>query len=225
MLNLLKVLDRDAYQPFLVTLTSPGDYFVFLPDDIPAIHLTSKWMLTSFVPLARYLAKTQPEIICSPGGGRSMVAVLASKLSGASPKIVLREANLVSKERILKVGFPALRYAFLHWLYLQADHVVALTDVVKEELHTYLHLGPETMSRNYTPIDLNTIREQASTPLDHPWFSEPGTAVVVEAGRLVPQKGFLDLIQSISLLQRKKRCPPAHSGERGSVGSAAEICS
>lgn len=203
-LNLLKGLDRDAYHPLLVTLTSPGDYIDFLPDDIPATHLTSKRMLTSFVPLARHLAETQPEIIFSPGRGTSMVAVLASKLSGASPKIILREANLVSKERILKVGFLELRYTFLRWLYLQADHVVALTDVVKEELHTYLHLGPQTVSRIYNPIDLNTIRDQASTPPDHPWFSEPGMAVVVAAGRLVPQKGFLDLIQSISLLQCKK---------------------
>src|SRR5690625_2126535 len=65
LLNLLNHLDRQTFEPILVTLNFAGSYEKYLAEDIQFIKLSTNRLRKSILPLAKIIRKEKPDLIFS----------------------------------------------------------------------------------------------------------------------------------------------------------------
>ncbi len=83
--------------------------------------------------------------------------------------------------------------------YRTADCVVSQTSSGKREIAKYL--GIHNASIIYNSIDIDRIVEKSKKRVTHPWFND-NIPVAVAVGRLVPSKGFPNLIEAFAIVNR-----------------------
>src|SRR5699024_7185688 len=124
-LNIVNHLDRDKFEPLLVTLDFTYDYEQYVYKDVKFVKLQTKRLRSSIIPLAKLIRKERPDLIFSTIPTYNTVATLAKLLSFTNTKLIVREAAFLGgnwKENItLKI------YGML---YRFADRVIALSNGV-----------------------------------------------------------------------------------------------
>lgn len=110
------------------------------------------------------------------------------RLSGASAKVYKLIVNNLVK-----------------MLYNHADMVVAISDGVKEDLLNNFHVLEEKLCTIYNGFDVKNIRHQTSCGTIDQRIQEKiaGKTVIINAARMVPQKGQWHLIKAFSLIVDK----------------------
>jgi glycosyltransferase involved in cell wall biosynthesis len=147
--------------------------------------------------LRRMLWEDRPDIVFSTLTYANCLMGVAAKRKPPETRLVLREANAFANLR--KTGW--LRYQMTLWMmrrsYSNADAVIANAASMAEELKTHLFAGVGsrlTVIPNPVDVDAGATNDQAvQTPT-------PGRRRIVACGRLIPQKGFSDLLESVARL-------------------------
>lgn len=96
------------------------------------------------------------------------------------------------------------------WLLRRADHILSVTETAGRELMREFGLAPDKVSHIYNPFDIAALQSAAREPLppEYEGIFDGQTMVIVGIGRLVPQKGFDQLIMALG--QVRRRIPNAH---------------
>ncbi len=201
-LSLLRHLPRDLFSPSLVLMRNEGELLTEIPVDVPIHSLGARSLWTAWLPLMRLLKTDRPEILFSTSSGTNVVASLAHLLTGSTSRLVLSERGLLRTELSWK-------RKLLKWLkrvlYPRADRITAVSQGVKAELVTRLHLRPESISVVYNPIVDARLDSLAAEPVSHPWFGdqlEKGPPVILTAGRMVPEKDHATLLRAFAELRK-----------------------
>jgi glycosyltransferase involved in cell wall biosynthesis len=154
-------------------------------------------LIRTMTPLRRLLRERQPAILCPVMDVPSQVALLAVRGVEPRPKVVLSIQNSLRAKFIDHGGLPQkLQLPLLKKLYPAADHVLALSTGVAEELRELIpalgskisvihNAGPDAEDRAAAPA---TIARPESGKL------------IVACGRLVEQKGYPYLLQAFAQL-------------------------
>lgn len=198
-LNLCTGLVKKGHTVDLLLVEAEGDLLAELPDSISVVDLGASRVATSVRHLRRYLRERNPHVLYSLMTEINVVAVLANQLSRVDTRLIVSEHNTptVSVEG-LKDRF-VLRLASL--TYPRANHVVAVSHGVRDDLLNVVDLPKEKVSVIHNPIDTGRIRTQAAKPANHEWLTDPSTPVVMSAGRHAPQKGFDTLLRAFARLE------------------------
>src|SRR5690625_7474682 len=98
LLNILNHLDRNKFEPVLVTLDYNGSYEASLKSDVTFIKLETKRLRSAILPLAKVIRKQQPDIVFSTIPNYNIIAILARLLSFKKTKNVVSEAALLGNE-------------------------------------------------------------------------------------------------------------------------------
>jgi len=72
--------------------------------------------------------------------------------------------------------------------YPKADRVIAVSGGVADSLARHTPVAREDISVLHNPVDVETVRERARTPVDHRWLDDDETDVVLFVGRHENQK-------------------------------------
>jgi glycosyltransferase involved in cell wall biosynthesis len=159
-------------------------------------HAKASGML---LPFCRYLRRTRPEIIFSSQDNLNGFVLLAAILTGSRAKI--------SGSSRVNPFFTYSNTPFSRkWLYKQAMRMVmgradALTCVSQgmvEEYRALFRAPPHVVV--YNLVDDAPSRARINEPIDHPWFVDKTTPIVVSAGTLSERKGYADLIGAFARL-------------------------
>ncbi|MCS6806165.1 MAG: glycosyltransferase [Acidobacteriota bacterium] len=198
-LTLLSALDRRLFDLSLALLRAEGDFLADVPDDVPITSLNASSVATGWLPLARLLRATEPDILFSTSSGANLMAVLARQLVGRRIRLVLSERNVlfhgpVTMKRRVVVWLK-------RWLYRRADLVTAVSEGVKQDLVARLGLPPQRILVVYNPVVTDELESLAAEPVTHPWFEED-RPIILGVGRLIPQKDFQTLIRAFAQVRR-----------------------
>lgn len=140
--------------------------------------------------LIRELREGKPDILFATMIDANIMASLAIPWLGTRPILVLRETN--SQRARGDIGF--VRRHLIRWAYRRADRIVALSEGVRSELIEDLRLDPTHASTIHNPVDLSpTLAPERPSQM-------PAGICIVGAGRLVRQKNFPLLIETLARL-------------------------
>lgn len=198
-LNLCTGLIKKGYDVDLLLVEAEGDLISEVPEEVSVINLDASRVVTSTVPLRRYLRESTPDVLYSMMIEVNIAAVVAHQFARVDTRLVISEHNTptVSAEG-LKDQF-ALHLAPL--TYPRSDHVVTVSEGVRNDLLDVIDISEEKITFIHNPIDVERIRKQATESVEHKWFTDPSASVVMSAGRHAPQKGFDTLLRAFSCLE------------------------
>jgi glycosyltransferase involved in cell wall biosynthesis len=89
--------------------------------------------------------------------------------------------------------------------YRLADHRLAVSRRAADSLADVVHIDRSKVGVLYDGIDLSEIDRLMREPIRHPWLESSEAPVLLAAGRLVPQKGYPDLLHAVSILTQKRQ--------------------
>ncbi len=161
--------------------------------------------IRSLSTLTKFLRTESPDVLLATLDTISLVALCAGSLANVKTKIVIRQANTISKE-ISSSDKPFEKYLpFLarEW-YPKADKIIAVSDGVADDLANVANIPRERISTIYNPIDLPKMKLKASEPLDDHWFAAGQPPVLLTVGRLTPQKDHPTLLRAVARVVKKR---------------------
>lgn len=155
---------------------------------------------TSWLPLARYIQKSRPEVLISLGTMMNPAAVLATRLTRHKPLLILNEQALMTHEvREHPEHFFLKRApALARTLYPRADALVCASKAIEHDLQRDVGVTPADLPSFiiHNPIDVERVREKAEAASIG--FEGP-RPMFVTVGRLARQKNQALLIDAFQL--------------------------
>src|SRR5690625_1392734 len=199
-LNIVNYINKEKFEPILVTLNFTYDYEQYVHKDVRFIKLNTKRLRSSIIPLAKLIRKERPHILFSTVPTYNIVATLAKILSFTRTKLIVREAAFLggTKKENVKLKIYGFFYRFAH-------QVIALSEGVKQNLIKRYHVQNNKIKVIYNPVDLQHIKQEMMNELkpDIQKIFEKEKNVIVTAGRLVKEKDHISLLHAFSLVNQK----------------------
>ncbi|MGZ5280753.1 MAG: glycosyltransferase [Bacteroidia bacterium] len=187
-------LSRRGYEVTLVLCEGQGPNLSLVNNNIKVIDLKKGRVIKSLQPLINLLRKNSPDFLFSSLPHLNFIVALAHFISGSKSKLIQREATTPSAVKRNKfISFHLLKLAYKY-----CYRVIAPTDTVKQDIIDYLKIKPEKIFRVYNPVLKEKISENSLI-----LYNNDNHSVIVSAGRLVAEKGFSDIIESLALLRNK----------------------
>ncbi len=87
-----------------------------------------------------------------------------------------------------------------------SDHVIAVSNGVKESLINACGISNENLSTIYNPMDISAIRRRSKERAEHAWFNDNGAPIILGVGRFTRQKDFHALIDAFQLTLCHRPC-------------------
>lgn len=218
-LSLLRHLPRNTFSPTLVLMRKEGELIGELPSQVPLVTLGARSLWTAWLPLARLIRKSPPDVLFSTSSGANVIAALAHLIAGSSSRLVLSERNVLRTELSWK---KKLQRWLKGALYPRADRITTVSQGVKEELASELSLDPTRLAVVYNPVVGEGLEKQANEPVRHPWFDQE-IPVILSVGRLVPEKDHATLLRAFARLLSDREARLLILGEGPLRGELEEL--
>lgn len=207
MVNLANGLAAIGVQVDLVALLAAGPYRDQVSSQVRIVDLRARRMIAAMPALVRYLRSERPEAILSALDYINVATICANFLTGSLARVVVTTHKYFSvatqrsdlwRERWL------LPLAMRFW-YPRANAVVAISEVMADDLAKTITFPREMISVIYNPAVTPQMLERANEAPAHHWLTQDGPPVIIGVGRLHEQKNFLMLLEAFAIL-RAKRC-------------------
>jgi glycosyltransferase involved in cell wall biosynthesis len=201
MINLAKGLNNKGVDVIIYVVNKTGPYLKEVPETIPIYSFEATHGVKSIIYKIRKSLKCDGlDAFISTQMHINSAVGLASIGLKKRPMLIFREANTPSKSVNSKI------LAFLYRLfYAFADHYVAVSRGVKDDMVQCFNLNQSNITVIYNPVIDDTIFEKMKDVVEHPWFNDSNVPVVVGMGNFVPQKAFEDLIDAFSIVRKKMK--------------------
>lgn len=211
--DLVRGLNGQQVDITLALFSASGRFLPQVPQGVRVVDLRGRpsYDLRLVWRLARQMRQDQPQVVLSILRYANLITLLAMRLANVGTKVIVNEQNLPSAEFAL-FGGGAIKRRSLQWLYPQADQLTAISHGIASELSALCHLPEHKVKVIPNPVDLERITRLAAVRPEHPWFGA-GQPIIVAAGRLHPQKGFLHLIRAFARVRQSVACKLAILGE------------
>jgi glycosyltransferase involved in cell wall biosynthesis len=210
LLNILQHLDRDRFEPHVVSLTGPGEIGIRIRAiGVPVIELDfGKRQLMSFVTLVRTIRSLRPNVVQTWMYHADLLGGLAARLAGVRHvSWGIHNSNLApgaSRSSTIAVAKVCA------WLSHRLPQAIVSCSAVAADIHRALGYRADRFVLIGNGVDLDhfhpepaqriAVRAELGLPADTP--------LVIHVGRHHPQKNHPGLLRAVALVHRT--CPAAH---------------
>jgi len=138
-------------------------------------------------------------------------ALLSAYICNLSAVLAQRFINglrvVISERGTPSLYLPSLSAAgtifrMMRRLYPKADRIVAVSQGVADDLIALLNLPTEKVAVIYNPVVTPELFERAQELINHPWFEQNQSPVILAVGRLSPEKDYPILFKAFSLVRQ-----------------------
>lgn len=226
MLILANEFSKMGYSVELVLAKYEGPYLNKVNPNVKIVNLKSKRVISSLIPLIRYLKTRKPEVLLSALNHANIIAIIAKFISGSKTNVVISERNnlstVINNNKNLANSILVLLMKFFYPL---AHATIAISHGVADDLSKTIGIKKDKISVVYNPAVTDDIREKSLENISHPWFEKNSPPVIIAVGRLTPQKDFQTLIKAFSIIRKEKKCKLVILGEGESRGDLEKLIS
>lgn len=180
-----------------------------LADQVPAgaqwVPLGQGRVVRGAPAFARYLRQQRPDVLVSALNHVNVLSVAVARSLRNRPVVVVTHHNHLStaarhKERRRDRAMPrALRVA-----YAAADHVVAVSGGVADDLARTTGLARSRIDVIFNPVRFDALVAAGEEPTGHRWADAKDAPLIVASGRLVDQKDFPTLLRAVARLDEHR---------------------
>ena len=204
-LDLVRHWPRDHATPVLLVASRRGEYAVDLPPDFPILEVgvsSSPWNTPRFLNRLRGLLqgrKIAGVISHMTGMNRMMIR---ARLAGIirAPIVVVEHNNFLSNYGVAEMPrlWSWLLRKEIGFLYRKAHAVVGCSQGVASQVGKLFPINPNRVHAIVNPLDRRFLERAGDRPIAA-WFRKLPRPILVSVGRMVPQKGFDDLIRAFAM--------------------------
>ncbi len=206
MVNLSRGLADLGVSVSLIAANAAGDFRNEISSKVDLIDFKKANTTRAFPDLVRLLDEHRPRVLLSTMNHANLVAIGATHASKSNTKVIVREANTLSKTRDAATSLkgkliPGLVQAF----YPTADHIIAPSDGVRDDLVRNFTLSPKRVSTIANPVVDSRLFAMKDEEPEIDFFSD-GVPVILGVGSFSEQKNFPNLIRAYAKVRREKKC-------------------
>jgi len=196
MAYVVRGLDRHRFDVTLAVGISGGPFAGLLPPDVPVIDLGTTSGSAAIVRIARLLRSARFDV-CFSMMSFNLSLVIARAVAGSRIPIVLGARNHYSLSLPLEARAARLKMLAVRCLYRHANLVIGVSQGVCQDLADNFGVPTPKTLAIHNPIDLDLIRQCAGEDNDDPWLAQRDRIpVVIAVGKLMPAKGYGDLLEA-----------------------------
>ena len=203
---LAKTLEKRGHLVEIVTLGKMS-YIEESSFSVPVIHLQKNKVLTSILPLTRYISKNKIDIMISAQYYANIGILIAQYFSKLKPKIIITERSHLT-ESLKEIGLlkRILFKILIRILYKNADSIVGNSKAVCENILSSTKINNKKVKLILNPTFVSEILEKAKKPVKEKWITSSKDPIILTVGRLSSQKNISLLIDSFSNLLPMVNC-------------------
>lgn len=175
--------------------------------NIKLVDLNAHQIRYALPALVKYLRTVQPEVMFSAETPVNSLA-LAAKLIARFPKhMVVSEHNHLSSvvKHATRMG-DHIRPLLVKYLYPQADLIVPVSNGIAQDLIGTYKLNKNKIRPVYNMFDIQAIISNSKAQAEHPWLEKNDLPLIINTGRLSPQKDQETLLKAFAILRSRMAC-------------------
>ena len=211
LVQLANRMSSDGWPVSLAVMSLEGELIDSVNQSVKIIDLHCNRYSRAILILASIFKTHRPSLVLTSLYATGLAALAARIISRHKPKVIIGAHNSLQA----KVAHPDnvkdkwLLMPLCRFLFPLADGFIPVSSGLAHELETLLGLPRKRIRAIYNPVINDTLIKFASEPVAHPWLDGPASLqykTLVSVGRLVEQKGFMILLQSLHLTRKSLNC-------------------
>jgi len=206
LVQLVNSIDKNRYDILLVLFENIVDYRKELDPSINIVILNKKSKLDIFklvIKLRKIIHDYKPAVVMSLSHYANIVTALPILSLKREFKFIVCEHGYPTKY-LPDIGLAHLRKIMMRISYARAYIIVAVSNGIKEILEKTFDVKPGKITVIHNPISLEEIRDKCLEEIEHPYFENKNTNVIITAGRLTKEKRYDLLLKAFALASKEK---------------------
>ncbi|WP_006787532.1 glycosyltransferase [Thiorhodospira sibirica] len=154
--------------------------------------------------LWRYLVTRKPYVLLATSHPASLLAARVSKRPFVHTRCVLTAATLHTQALQHDPDSLRQRLREIQRSYPSAQHIIAFSDSIRQELAEITGLGGTRIITVYPACAAPMMEKKAAQVVEHPWLSQPGIPLIISVGRLTRHKDYRTLLHAFTHLLKQR---------------------
>lgn len=198
MLNVAAGLTQLGYDVDLVIKNDLPNNRYEVPESLAVHNLDAGKLFETTRKLAKRIKETKPDIVITALETLGFAAILAKCLSRHRPIVVPSVHTLLETSyREIPSNHNKRYRSMVKRLYPFANHIIAVSKGVKNEILTLTKVKDSKVSVLYNPVITDDTLRSLDQPVEHPWFGSD-KVVAVAVGRLARAKNYPLMLQAVA---------------------------